>query len=172
MKGRGNGASCTKSENYENEAGGYRIIASGRTSWPSLSIRRCRNRSTVNWTHWASGQPWMVDHALVHLSHTRFSFIKCFSIKYICKIICARGTFCESLVDANFPESRIIKRHLLVWRFLKNLDVNRVHSWSDLPNNHFCFFVRRILNILYIVDSTNLVCYLGRIVNRLAITMM
>lgn len=30
------GRSCTKSENYKNEVGGYRIIASGRTS------RRCR----------------------------------------------------------------------------------------------------------------------------------
>jgi len=109
-----------KSENYENEVGGYRIIASGRTSRPALSIRRCRNRSTVNWTHWASGQPWMADHALVHLSQV--SIIKCFFINYMCKIdgattrhvltkrgvVCQRGSFDAhaSIVFKNWRKKR------------------------------------------------------------------
>lgn len=78
------GGLYTESENYENEVGGYRIIASGRTSRPT-SIRRCCNCSIVNWTHHC-GPRWSTVNGRPRprapFTHKEISCIKCFFINY------------------------------------------------------------------------------------------
>lgn len=87
----------------ENEAGGYRIIASGRTSWP-LPIRRCRNRPTVNWAHlgqWSTvnGRP----RPRAPFTRMLLLYVKCFFISYICQIIYAQEAY-----FARAPWTRIL----------------------------------------------------------------